>query len=203
MLPLPSSDGKISAAQVEAAFHAHWDDATHEHMVQPALVYISHPTELGTLYTRTELEALHDVCRRCGLLLYVDGARLGYGLAAPGSDVDLPLLACCADAFYIGGTKVGALFTDMLYLRAGRRAVDAALRIRRAFEQAGIPMLVDSPTNQQFPVLTDAQLAALSERFAFSFWARLDDGRAAVRVCTSWATTDAQADALCAAVRAL
>ena len=243
VLPLPSSDGKISAAQVEAAFHAHWDDATHEHMVQPALVYISHPTELGTLYTRTELEALHDVCRRCELLLYVDGARLGYGLAAPGSDVDLPLLACCADAFYIGGTKVGALFgealvltnpalqrdfryivkqrggmlakgrllglqfdalfTDMLYLRAGRRAVDAALRIRCAFEQAGIPMLVDSPTNQQFPVLTDAQLAALSERFAFSFWARLDDGRAAVRVCTSWATTDAQADALCAAVRAL
>ena len=108
VLALPGREGKISAGQVRAAVEAHRADATHEHMVRPAMVYISHPTELGTLYTRTELEALSRTCRELGIRLFLDGARLGYALAAQ-PDVDLPFLAGTCDAFTIGGTKVGAL----------------------------------------------------------------------------------------------
>ena len=116
VLPLPSGDGKITAGQIEAAVAAHWADATHEHQVQPAMVYLSQPTEQGTLYTLAELEAISAACRRLGLLLYVDGARLGYGLAAPGNDVTAADLARLTDAFYIGGTKVGALFGEAVVL---------------------------------------------------------------------------------------
>lgn len=114
-LPLPGREGKISAAQVQSAVEAHRADATHEHMVRPAMVYISHPTELGTLYSRDELQALSDTCRRLGVKLFLDGARLGYGLAAL-PEVDLPFLARVCDAFTIGGTKVGLLFGEAIVL---------------------------------------------------------------------------------------
>lgn len=115
VLPLAQRYGKITAAQVRQAVLQHRDDATHEHMVRPGMVYLSHPTELGTLYTREELEAISAACREHGILLFVDGARLGYGLAAePG--VDLPLLARLCDAFTIGGTKVGLLFGEAIVL---------------------------------------------------------------------------------------
>lgn len=109
-LPDVSGAGKLTAAQIDAYCTAFWADQTNEHMVAPGVVYLSHPTELGTVYTRAELEAIADTCHRFGLRLYVDGARLGYGLAA--SDVSLPDLARVCDAFYIGGTKVGALFGE-------------------------------------------------------------------------------------------
>ena len=115
VLPLPSEDGKITAAQVEEAWQAHWNDATHEHIVQPGMVYISHPTENGTTYTLEELEALSRVCRERELTLFVDGARLGYGLAAQ-PDVTLPHLARLCDVFYLGGTKVGALFGEAVVI---------------------------------------------------------------------------------------
>ena len=105
VLPLPGREGKITAAQVRAAVEAHRDDATHEHMVRPALVYISHPTELGTLYSRQELQDLSDTCRALRIRLFLDGARLGYGLAAQ-PEVDLPFLARVCDAFTIGDAKV-------------------------------------------------------------------------------------------------
>lgn len=114
-LPLPGREGKISAAQVQSAVEAHRADATHEHMVRPAMVYISHPTELGTLYSRDELQALSDTCRRLGVKLFLDGARLGYGLAAL-PEVDLLFLARVCDAFTIGGTKVGLLFGEAIVL---------------------------------------------------------------------------------------
>lgn len=116
VLSLPGTDGKITAKQVKDTYDLHWNDATHEHMVQPKMVYISHPTELGTLYTKAELEALHDVCQECGLYLYLDGARMGYGLMAPGTDVTLADVARCCDVFYIGGTKVGALFGEAVVI---------------------------------------------------------------------------------------
>lgn len=116
VLALPGTDGKINAKQVKEAFELHWKDDAHEHIVQPKMVYISHPTELGTLYTKAELEALHDVCRECGLYLYLDGARMGYGLAAPGTDVTLADVARYCDVFYIGGTKVGALFGEAVVI---------------------------------------------------------------------------------------
>ncbi len=116
VLALPGTDGKITAEQVKEAYALHWSDESREHIVQPKMVYISHPTELGTLYTKTELQALHDVCKECGLYLFLDGARLGYGLMAPGTDVTLPDIAALCDVFYIGGTKVGALFGEAVVI---------------------------------------------------------------------------------------
>ncbi len=117
VLALPGTDGKITAEQVKATYDLHWRDESREHIVQPKMVYISHPTELGTLYTKAELQALHDVCKECGLYLFLDGARMGYGLMAPGTDVTLPDIANLCDVFYIGGTKVGALFGEALVIR--------------------------------------------------------------------------------------
>ena len=117
VLPLSSTpDGKITAEQVENAYLAHVNDASFEHMVQPKLVYISLPTENGGLYSKAELTALHDVCTRCGLYLFIDGARLGYGLTAPENDVTLADLCALSDVFYIGGTKNGLLFGEALVI---------------------------------------------------------------------------------------
>lgn len=112
VLTLPSDDGKIQPEQVKELYDAHWNDVTHEHMVQPGLVYISNPTENGTTYSKAELEALSEVCRECGLPLVLDGARLGYGLASKDSDLTLADVARLCDVFYIGGTKVGAMFGE-------------------------------------------------------------------------------------------
>ncbi len=108
--------GKLTAQMVRQVVESHYDDETQVHMVQPKMVYLSHPTELGTLYTKRELEALGQVCREKGLYLFLDGARLGYGLTAPGTDVTMADIARICDAFYIGGTKVGALFGEALVL---------------------------------------------------------------------------------------
>lgn len=116
VLVLPSDDGKITAAQVQEAYDAHWRDESREHIVQPGMVYISQPTENGTLYSKAELKALYETCQKCGLPLYVDGARLGYGMAAPTNDVTLKDLTELCDIFYIGGTKVGALFGEAVVI---------------------------------------------------------------------------------------
>jgi len=116
VLPVPSPDGKISAVQVERMVKDHRIAEDAEHMVQPKMVYISNPTELGTLYSLEELEDLSRVCKELGLYLFLDGARLGYGLAAQGNDVTLADLARLCDVFYIGGTKVGALFGEAVVI---------------------------------------------------------------------------------------
>lgn len=116
VLGLPSADGKITAAQVEEAYQAHIHNDSFEHMVQPKMVYISNPTELGTIYSKAELTALSEVCRRNGLYLFLDGARLGYGLMAPDNDLTLADIASLCDVFYIGGTKVGALFGEAVVI---------------------------------------------------------------------------------------
>lgn len=116
VIALPSPDGKLTAAQIQEAYDAHWNDGTHQHMVQPAMVYISHPTENGTTYTKDELTAISQVCRKTGLYLYIDGARMGYGLASPGNHLFLPDIARLCDIFYIGGTKVGALFGEAVVI---------------------------------------------------------------------------------------
>ena len=108
VLTLPQKDGKISAESVENYLKWFYADENHEHMVQPGMVYLTHPTEYGTLYTAEELKAIHGICQRYAIPLYVDGARLGYALAARETDVTLPVLAQNCDIFYIGGTKVGA-----------------------------------------------------------------------------------------------
>ena len=108
VLTLPQKDGKISAESVENYLKWFYADENHEHMVQSGMVYLTHPTEYGTLYTAEELKAIHGICQRYAIPLYVDGARLGYALAARETDVTLPVLAQNCDIFYIGGTKVGA-----------------------------------------------------------------------------------------------
>lgn len=240
VLTIPTVEGKLTAAQVRALVEAHWSDASHEHQPQPAMVYISHPTETGLLYTKKELEELRALCDEKHLPLFLDGARLGYGLAAEGTDVTLPELARLCDVFYIGGTKVGALFgeavcfpntelcrdfrysikqrggmlakgrllgiqfetlfTDGLYLEISRHAVEQAMRLKAALREAGFPLLYDSPTNQQFPVLPPALLETLSENFVFSDWGGARHGRA-VRFVTSWATRPEAVSALTAALQ--
>ena len=112
VITVPHRDGKLAAEGLETLAAAFWQDDNREHMVAPGLVYISQPTEYGTLYSLAELEALRAVCDRYDLRLYADGARLAYALACPGNDVTLPDLARLCDAFYIGGTKCGALFGE-------------------------------------------------------------------------------------------
>ena len=233
---LPGVDGKITAEQVRAAWDGHFGDETHEHIVQPKLVYISNPTEFGTIYTKAELTALSQVCREKGLYLYLDGARMGYGLCASGNDLDLPTIAELCDAFYIGGTKVGALFgeavvivndslktdfryimkqrgamlakgrllgiqfetlfTDGLYFKISDHAVKLAMQIRDACRKKGWSFLMESPTNQQFPIIPKADLEKLKAKYEYSFWQKVDDAHDAVRFCTSWATREEYVRAL-------
>lgn len=113
---LEGTDGKITAQQIAAEAQSFCDSGTKEHITQPRLVYLSFPTEFGTLYSKAELEAIRSVCDRYDLYLMVDGARMGYGLTAPGNDVTLEDLARLADVFYIGGTKCGALFGETVVI---------------------------------------------------------------------------------------
>ena len=109
VLEIDGTDGKLSATDIEAFVSTFYADENHEHMVFPGMVYLSFPTEYGTLYTKDELTAISDICRKYELPLFIDGARLGYGLASHQNDVTLEEIARLADVFYIGGTKVGAL----------------------------------------------------------------------------------------------
>lgn len=242
VLALPSVQGKITARQVADAVEAHRRDDSFEHIVQPGMVYISFPTEVGTLYSRQELEDLYHTCRHYQLPLFIDGARLGYGLCSPESDVTLADLARLCDVFYIGGTKVGALFgeavvithprwqsdfryslkqhggmlakgrllglqfetlfTDNLYFTISRNAIRQALRIQEAIRQAGYPFFMESSTNQQFPIFPDDVLEKLKQEFLFTFWEKTDARHTAVRICTSWATTEENTDRLIAAILA-
>ncbi len=236
VLTLPQENGKMIPDSLKKYLADFYADGNHEHMVFPGMVYLSHPTEYGTLYSRQELEAISAICREYGIPLYLDGARLGYGLMSHGSDLSLPDIARLCDVFYIGGTKVGALcgeavvftrgnkprhfltsikkrgallakgrllgvqfdalFTDDLYFRISRHAIDMADRLKDIFETAGIPLLLASPTNQQFPILENTFLERLKEHVAFSFWEKYDDTHTVVRFATSWSTTEEDMDAL-------
>ena len=116
VLPLPHQNGKLSAQDIRIALDRYWKDETHEHMVMPGMVYLSQPTEYGTLYSLSELKEISEICHQNQIALYVDGARLAYALACPENDVTLPDLAALCDAFYIGGTKCGALFGEAVVL---------------------------------------------------------------------------------------
>ena len=121
VLALPQRDGKLDAAEVERYIRSFHADENREHMVFPGMVYISHPTEYGTLYGKAELEALSRVCRDHGIPLYLDGARLGYGLMSRETDVTLEDVAQLCDVFYIGGTKVGALCGEAVVFTRNNR----------------------------------------------------------------------------------
>ena len=243
LLAPPATAGKITAEQIAECAAAYYEGGEPEYWTAPKLVYISFPTESGTLYSKAELEAIHGVCKTYGMYLFVDGARLGYGLGAEGNDVTVRDLAALADAFYFGGTKCGAMFgeavvltadalkprfkaymkqngavlakgwllgaqfcallEDGLYFRITAEADRLALRVKAAFAERSIPFHVDSPTNQQFVCLTDAQAEALGREFTFEEEGRTPDGLRIARFCTSWATTEEEVDTLIAAIRAL
>ena len=131
VLPLECCSGKISAEQIEAVMCAHNQDPNREHTVQPKMVYISNPTEFGTIYTYNELEAISKICKKYGMYLFVDGARLGYALEASGNDITLADLAELTDVFYIGGTKVGAMFGEAVVISNPALALDFRYLIKQ------------------------------------------------------------------------
>lgn len=211
-------------------------DDNHDHMVFPGMVYISHPTEYGTLYTLEELTALSELCRQYELPLYLDGARLGYGLMSSGTNVTLKDIAKLCDAFYIGGTKVGALcgeavvfthknapkhfftsikqhgalfakgrllgvqfdtlFTDDLYFKISRHAIEMADKMREAFREKGYKFYIETVTNQIFIILENKRLEELKQAVSFSFWERVDADHTVVRFASSWATKEQDVDRL-------
>ncbi len=241
ILALPGADGKLRAEQVRALVLAHRTDESMEHTAQPKLVYISNPTEYGTIYTKAELEALSQTCRELGLYLFLDGARLGYGLRCRENDLSLADLARLCDAFYIGGTKVGALFGEAvvlthpalredfryimkrqggmlakgrllgiqfetlfengLYWQLSDHALAMADLLRKALDEAGCTYLVDSPTNQLFPILPDRVLKVLADRFVWTHMETVDKDHTAIRLCTSWATRPEDVCALAEALK--
>lgn len=236
VLAIEGKNGKIVPSRLDRYLTTLFgEDYELDHIVVPKMVYISHPTEYGTTYTLAELTEIRHICDRFALKLFVDGARLGYGLTAPGADITLPQLARLAHVFYIGGTKVGALmgeavvitdpdirittgaiknrgallakgwllgmqfdtlFTDDLYLRISRNAIDRAMQLRDALSERGYRFYIDSPTNQQFVILEDKQIEALAHEVGFNIIEKTDDTHTVVRFATSWATTPEQVEEL-------
>jgi len=175
VLTLPEHEGKLDAAEVDAYVTAFYQGSSYDHMVFPGMVYISHPTEFGTLYTRAELEALSAVCRKHKLPLYLDGARLGYGLMSDGTDVTLPLIAELCDAFYIGGTKVGALCGEAVVFTHGC----APKRFITLTKQHGAMLAKGRLIGLQFDALFTDNLYYSISRHAIDMAMRLKNGLAA------------------------
>lgn len=242
ILELPNTDGKIDARQIAACAAAYYDGGMPEYLTEPKMVYLSFPTEKGTLYSKRELREISEVCKRYGMYLFVDGARMGYGLGSERNDLTLRDFAELCDVFYIGGTKCGALFGEALvitepslkyrfkahmkqngavlakgwlmglqfavmlqngeYFERTKRADELAMQIKTAFERKGVPFWVDSFTNQQFVILSDSQKEALAKGYYFEEEGTVPQGTV-VRFCTSWATTQAEVDALVADIAKL
>ena len=165
---LPARDGKLDPDDVRALVAAHRD----EHMVRPRVVFVAQPTELGTLYTAAELEALADACRALGLLLYLDGARLPAALASHACDLPLPRLARLVDAFYLGGTKNGALLGEALVI--ANPALQADFRFH--LKQRGALLAKGRVLGAQFAALLEDDLYLQLARHANAMAARLADG---------------------------
>lgn len=131
VLTMPNSNGTISGDQIRDYCTNHWNDGAHEHIVQPGMVYISFPTESGTLYSKAQLEDVYAACKEWELPLFIDGARLGYGLMSPACDVTIEELAQLCDVFYIGGTKCGALFGEAVVITNDKLKKDFRYSIKR------------------------------------------------------------------------
>ena len=228
VLTLPQHEGKINSAELREYIETFYNDQNHKHMVYPGMVYISHPTEYGTLYTKEDLMKISEVCRDYKIPLFVDGARLGYGLMSKNTDVTLELLCELCDVFYIGGTKIGALsgeaivfthnnapknfvtfikqhgallakgrllgvqfdtlFTDDLYFRISRHAIEMSEILKSELQEKGYRFYFESPTNQQFVIVENSKMEELSKRVVFSFWEKYDENHTVIRFATSWAT---------------
>lgn len=243
VLPLPSADGKLTAEQIAEAWKKYDTDPSREHWAQPKMVYISQPTEIGSMYSKKELSELYSVCRAAGLYLFIDGARLGYALGTPSNDLTMADIAANCDVFSIGGTKCGLLFGEVvvilndklkpdfrtiakqngailakgrllgvqfaeafrnnLYTDICQKGTMQALKIKQTLIDCGFSFVTDSPTNQQFVIMTPQQYEKLSQDFVLSLIEYLPDGNYSVRICTSWATLDAEVDKLIETIKTL
>lgn len=230
VLQLEGENGKMIPEVLEKYLAEFFADENRDHMVFPGMVYISFPTEYGTLYSRNELIHIHSVCKKFELPLFIDGARLGYGLESSENDLTLKEITKLCDVFYIGGTKVGALcgeavvfthnnapkhfitqvkqhgallakgrllgiqfdtlFTDDLYFKISAHAIEMAEKVKELFKSRGYKFFIDSPTNQQFIILSNEKQEMLSEMVNFEFWERIDENNVVVRFATSWSTTE-------------
>ena len=236
VIELEGKDGKLCASCVRNYLEGFFSDENNVMMPMPKMVYISHPTEYGTLYTKSELTELRSLADEYGLKLFMDGARLGYGLMARETDVTLPDIARLMHVFYIGGTKVGALcgeavvfakgeapkrfksltkqhgamlakgrllsvqfealFKDGLYFEISKNAIDRAEELKELFKSRGYTLFIDSPTNQQFIVLSSEKMEKIREKCAFCFWEKLDGDNTVVRFATGFHTTKADIEEL-------
>jgi threonine aldolase len=219
-------DGKLSPNHIKTVLEAHSD----EHMVKPRLVYISNSTEIGSVYTKGELQQLSSFCRERKLFLFLDGARLGSALCSEGNDLELSDLGRMVDAFYIGGTKNGAmigealvicndslkedfrfhikqkgallakgrllgiqfleLFKDNLFFDLAKHANDMAKLLKEGITAAGYSFLINSPSNQIFPIFPNVVIERLQEKYGFYIWQKIGENTSAIRLVTSWATKE-------------
>lgn len=224
IIHLSTPDAKLKPEQIDETMSFHCD----EHFVKPKAVYITQATELGTIYSKKELQAIREKCDKYGLYLYLDGARLGSALTSEENDLTLPDIAALTDAFYIGGTKNGMLFgealilqndalkpdfrwilkqkggmlakgrmlgiqftemfQDNLYFELAQHANDMAKLLRTGIERLGYPFLVNSPTNQLFPILPIQVHEKLSKQCLYELECPIDETHIAIRFVTSWAT---------------
>ncbi len=235
VLAQKGENGKLTPFGIDRYVEFFYKDDNKEHMVFPGMVYISQPTEYGTLYSLEELTQIRKICDKYGLKLFLDGARLGYALGAPDNDVSLKDIYRLSDIFYIGGTKCGALcgeaivskpglvprfltiikqhgalmakgrlpgiqfdelFTDNLYEKICRSGVEKALRIKQALLEKGYTLYIDSTTNQQFIAVSRKKAEEIKKFTTYGFMETLDAENIVIRLCTSWATTDADVEEL-------
>lgn len=235
VITLPSHGGKVDAKELDAYIKNFYADETYEHMTAPGMLYISYPTEYGTLYSKEELTELHEICKKADMPMYIDGARLGYGLTSDACDIKITDLPNLCDVFYIGGTKVGAmfgecvvaqkgllkhffplikqhgalmakgrllgiqfgtLFTDKLYFKIARHAIEMAMKLKAGFVNKGYQLFLDSPTNQQFFVLPNDVMDRLAKTASFEVWGARGETQTTVRFVTSWATKEEDVDTL-------
>ena len=235
VLEVPQKDGKIAAETLKEYLTVYYGDYFIMGRSDNSRNRVF-SQEDGTLYTKAELESIAAVCREYKMSLYMDGARLAYGLMSHDTDLTLSDIARLCDVFYIGGTKVGALcgeavvftkgnmpkhfltsvkkrgalvakgrllgvqfdalFTDDLYFRIGRHAIEMADKLKEIFRKHGISFFIQSPTNQQFVILENHQMEKIAQKVAFSFWEKLDEEHTVVRFATGWSTTDEDLKAL-------
>ena len=228
---VPTSDGKLRPEDIDAVMAEHED----EHYVKPASIYISNSTETGLIYTKAELTALREKCLEHGLLTYIDGARLAMAMTAPENDLSLTDLPKLCDAFYIGGTKCGAMFGEALvivkkelqedirwlvkqrggmiakgrllgvqfqallkdgfYFELGAHANRLAKKLADGISAKGYEFAIPPQTNMLFPLFTKEKVKELSENVMFEGWQYPSETHAAIRLVTSWGTTEEEVDA--------
>lgn len=220
------NDGKLKPCHIQSVVDEHTD----EHMVKPRMVYISDSTEIGSIYTKSELIALKEVCKKNHLYLYLDGARIGSALTSEENDLKLSDIPQLTDAFYIGGTKGGALmgealvicndelksdfrffikqkgamlakgrllgiqfyelFKDDLYFDLAKHANDMATILKEEIKELGYDFMIETSTNQIFPILPNEILEKINLKYEYSVWQKWDDRSKVIRLVTSWATLE-------------